>query len=47
VGCQKMGGDDWTVVRVRKRKASGQVVRGQDMQRDFEQQGGSLAGQER
>jgi len=40
-------GDDWTVVRVRKRKAPGQVVRGQDRQRVFEQQGGSLAGQER
>lgn len=34
-------------MRVRKRKAPGQVIRGQDMQRVFEQQGGSLAGQER
>lgn len=40
-------GDDWAMVRVRKRKAPGQVVRGQDMQRVFEQQGGSLVGQKR
>jgi len=37
-------GDDWTVVRVQRRKASGQVVRGQDKQRDFERQGGYLEG---
>jgi len=40
-------GDDWTVVRVRKRKAHGQVVRGKERQRDFKRQGGSSEGQER
>jgi len=40
-------GDDWTVVRVWKRKVQGQVVRGQDKQWDFKRQGGSSAGHKR
>lgn len=32
-------GDDWTMVRVRKRKALGPVEHGQDEQRKFKRQG--------
>jgi len=39
-------GDDWTVVRVRRRKASGQVELRRDGQREFKRQGGSEARQD-